>query len=78
MANRLTIKGQVTVPKEIRDFLQLTNGASAVEFFIAEDGTVRVRKAERGQRALPSARPAARPDGRAGVDVLQLLNGFCA
>ena len=31
MANRLTIKGQVTIPKEIRDFLNLASG-NQVEF----------------------------------------------
>lgn len=31
MSQRLTIKGQVTVPKNIRDFLGLTSGSSAVE-----------------------------------------------
>ena len=46
MANRLTIKGQVTIPKEVRDFLHLTNGDSAVEFVISPDGSVSLRKAE--------------------------------
>ena len=47
MSNRLTIKGQVTVPKEVRDFLGLTSGASSVEFSIDEDGSVReIRRAE--------------------------------
>ena len=32
MSNRLTIKGQVTIPKEIRDFLGLQEGNSSVEF----------------------------------------------
>lgn len=45
MSNRLTIKGQVTVPKNVRDFLGLTAGASAVEFSIDDDGSVRIRKA---------------------------------
>ena len=46
MSQRLTIKGQVTVPKNIRDFLGLTSGSSAVEFIIDEDGSVRVQKAQ--------------------------------
>ena len=46
MANRLTIKGQVTIPKEVRDFLHLTNGDSAVDFVISPDGSVSLRKAE--------------------------------
>lgn len=45
MSNRLTIKGQVTIPKNVRDFLGLTMGSSAVEFYIDADGSVKVRKA---------------------------------
>lgn len=45
MSHRLTIKGQVTIPKEIRDFLGLEEGNSCVEFAVAEDGSVVVRKA---------------------------------
>ena len=30
MSHRLTIKGQVTIPKEIRDFLGLEEGCSCV------------------------------------------------
>ncbi len=50
MSQRLTIKGQVTVPKNIRDFLGLTSGSSAVEFIIDEDGSVRLRKASAQNR----------------------------
>jgi len=46
MCNRLTIKGQVTIPKEVRDFLGLTTGKSAVEFVIDADGVVRVVKVQ--------------------------------
>ncbi len=49
MSQRLTIKGQVTVPKKVRDFLGLTSGSSAVEFIIDDDGSVRVRKAQARQ-----------------------------
>ncbi len=45
MSNRLTIKGQVTIPKNVRDFLGLTMGSSAVEFSIDPDGSVRITKA---------------------------------
>ena len=41
MSNRLTIKGQVTIPKNVRDFLGLTMGSSAVEFYIDADGSVK-------------------------------------
>lgn len=46
MSNQLTIKGQVTIPKQIRDFLGLTAGRSAVQFVIGSDGVVRVIKAQ--------------------------------
>ena len=45
MSNRLTIKGQVTIPKNVRDFLGLTAGSSAIDFFIDDSGDVRIRKA---------------------------------
>lgn len=78
MANRLTIKGQVTIPKEVRDFLGLTSGDSLVEFHIAADGTVCLTKAaSREKTAQPQAKTAAR-GGRAGFDILSLLSGVCA
>ena len=39
MSNRLTIKGQVTIPKAVRDFLGLQEGGSSVEFTINDDGS---------------------------------------
>lgn len=54
MVHRLTIKGQVTIPKEIRELLGLREGNSCVEFSVAEDGSVVVKKAE----ALLPKRPA--------------------
>lgn len=41
----ITSKGQVTIPKRIRDELDLTAGTE-VEFIIEEDGTIRVRPKE--------------------------------
>lgn len=46
MATSLTSKGQVTVPKIIRDALQLAPG-SAVEFALNDAGEVVLRKAGR-------------------------------
>lgn len=79
MSQRLTIKGQVTVPKNVRDFLGLTSGSSAVEFIIDDDGSVRVQKT----CARPAARAAVRETGSVhaagGVDrctrILGLLSG---
>ena len=56
MSHRLTIKGQVTIPKEIRDFLGLEEGTSCVEFTVEADGTVSVRKAGEKPRSNRSSR----------------------
>ncbi len=80
MSNRLTIKGQVTVPKNVRDFLGLTAGSSAVEFFIDEDGSVRVVKAEAAKpRQVERRRNAVLPQHAVNHcdRVLALLSG-CA
>ncbi len=78
MANRLTIKGQVTIPKEIRDFLNLTSGDSQVEFAISADGTVSLRKAEvQTQSSFEAQRSSAKSSARSGFDVLSLLSGVC-
>ncbi len=39
---KLTSKGQVTIPKEVRDALHLDTG-DRVQFFIREDGVVELR-----------------------------------
>ena len=41
----ITSKGQVTIPKRIRDELGLTAGTE-IEFIIQDDGTIRVRAKE--------------------------------
>lgn len=73
--NHLTIKGQVTVPKNIRDFLGLTAGHSAVEFSINEDGSVLIRKAS--QLKTETSAPAQRLHSTNRCDqILSLLNGY--
>jgi antitoxin PrlF len=52
MATTITVKGQVTIPKKVRDALKLTPG-SRVEFDV-EDGKIVIRKA--------GGRTSARPD----------------
>ncbi len=44
MSTTLTVKGQVTIPKQIRDALGLTPG-SAVDFAVNRDGQVVLHKA---------------------------------
>lgn len=48
MATRLTVKGQVTIPKKVRDALHLLPG-DAVDFSLDDEGHVIVRKS--GARA---------------------------
>jgi len=77
MSTTLTSKGQVTIPKRIRDALDLAPG-SAVDFGVNRDGDVVIHKV--------AARPARKPDrfeaarGKADVkwrtdDLLALLRG---
>jgi len=63
MANALTVKGQVTIPKRVRDALGLKPG-DRVDFVLGDDGRVVVQSArqtreperpDRFDRALGSA-----------------------
>lgn len=81
MSNRLTIKGQVTIPKNVRDFLGLTAGASAIDFSIDDDGTVRIRKADivKPRGPVRAAATAERSRDYSACDrVLALLSGSFA
>ncbi|KAA0594056.1 AbrB family looped-hinge helix DNA binding protein [Azospirillum lipoferum] len=71
MATTLTTKGQVTIPKPIRDRLGLGPG-SAVEFEIAEDGRVVLRRAD---RTVPTRSRFERLRGRAtaGLSTDQIM-----
>jgi antitoxin PrlF len=51
----ITSKGQVTIPKRIRDELGLTAGTE-IEFSIQEDGTIRVRPKEPALKRLRSVK----------------------
>jgi AbrB family looped-hinge helix DNA binding protein len=52
MAHRITVKGQVTIPKHVRDALKLAPG-DRVEFQLNTAGEIVVRKAGK----LPPPRP---------------------
>jgi AbrB family looped-hinge helix DNA binding protein len=77
MTTTLTSKGQVTIPKQIRDALNLAPG-SAVEFAVNNEGEVVIHKV--------GARPSRKPDrfdaarGKADVkwrtdELMALLRG---
>jgi AbrB family looped-hinge helix DNA binding protein len=77
MATTLTSKGQVTIPKQIRDALALTPGSS-VDFAVNKEGDVVIHKV--------GARPSRKPDrfdaarGKADVkwrtdELMALLRG---
>jgi len=70
---RMTVKGQVTIPIEMREKLGLLPN-SEVEFDLVGD-SVRIRKAKtgrsRGQRMLEAMRKAPKP--RAGMTTDQLM-----
>ena len=58
----LTTKGQVTIPKSVRDHLKIETGAR-LDFIIEDDGTVVLRPVTRHVRDLDGLlhRPARRP-----------------
>lgn len=77
MTTLLTSKGQVTIPKRIRDALGLMPG-SAVDFGIDNAGEVVIRKAGAQARRKPDRFEAAR--GKADIklrthELMALLRG---
>ena len=59
MSTTLTIKGQVTIPKQIRDALGLHPGMP-VDFAVNQDGEVVIHKAEGSAKRKPDM--TAKPD----------------
>jgi AbrB family looped-hinge helix DNA binding protein len=77
MATNLTSKGQVTVPKKVRDYLGLKPG-TAVTFERLDSGDIALRAAR--PRAKPRPSKFAKLRGRATVrmtteDILALTRG---
>lgn len=64
----LTSKGQLTLPKAIRDLLKLNTG-DAVDFIIADDGTVQVRA---GRFDVRDLRGLLKKPGRKPVTVEEM------
>lgn len=77
MATTLTSKGQVTIPKQIRDALNLVPGCS-VDFVVNQDGDVVIHKidarASRRRDRFEAARGKADVKWRTG-DLMALLRG---
>ena len=78
MATTLTSKGQVTIPKHIRDAMHLKPG-SAVEFAVGEAGSVVLKPAPLAKRPgkrdrFEAARGAATVKWRTD-DLMRLLRG---
>lgn len=59
MANALTVKGQVTIPKRVRDALGLKPG-DGVDFVLDERGEVVVRRAGPAPERVPDGIDRAR------------------
>ena len=77
MSTVLTSKGQVTIPKQIRDALHLVPGC-VVDFSVSQDGNVIIHKVESAQPDQMDRFEAAR--GRAEIkwrtdDLMALLRG---
>ena len=64
MATTMTVKGQVTIPKQIRDSLDLQPGAQ-LEFTVNGDGEVVLQRADKTRQRKPDRFEAAR--GKAEV-----------
>jgi antitoxin PrlF len=80
MAHQVTTKGQVTIPKRVRDYLGIRPG-SGVEFEVGPQGDVVLRKAGRpSMRARPRSRFAAlrgtRKTGLTTDEIMNLLRGY--
>jgi len=82
MATRITIKGQVTIPKKVRDALQLAAG-DGVEFEANGSGQFVVRKAAPAAPAPRTRRRARAPQPgaeaqmrRRAEELLALLRGL--
>jgi antitoxin PrlF len=77
MSTTLTIKGQVTIPKQIRDALGLKPGMP-VDFAVNDEGEVVIHRAKGTEKRKPDRFEAAR--GKADIkwrtkDLMELLRG---
>lgn len=80
MAHQVTVKGQVTIPKRVREHLGILPG-SGVEFEVGPQGDVLLRKAGRPAKGdHPRGRFAAlrgtRKTGMTTDEIMNLLRGY--
>ena len=77
----LTIKGQVTIPKRLRDYLGLSPG-DEVGFEYTEDGAVRIvaphkpGRGKGGKATRFSALRGTRKTGMSTDEIMNLLRGY--
>ncbi|CAM8668094.1 AbrB Regulators of stationary/sporulation gene expression [Oxalobacteraceae bacterium] len=77
MSTTLSVKGQVTIPKQIRDALGLKPGMP-VDFVVNHEGEVVIHRAKGAEKRKPDRFEAAR--GKADIkwrtkDLMELLRG---
>lgn len=72
MPQRTTVKGQVTIPKRVRDHLGIKPG-SGVEFAVDPKGEVLLRKAGRGAKRRLSRFAAVRGTASVKLQTEELL-----
>jgi AbrB family looped-hinge helix DNA binding protein len=72
MSNRVTRKGQVTIPKKVRELLAIAPG-SVVDFELAPDGRVVLTKAGDGRRPSAFARVRGSATERMSTDEIMAL-----
>lgn len=78
MAHQVTVKGQVTIPKKLRDYLGIGPG-SGVEFEVDAQGAVLLRKAGRPAKRAHSRFAALRGARKTGMStdaIMNLLRGY--
>ncbi len=80
MAHQVTVKGQVTIPKRVREYLGIQPG-SGVEFEVGPQGDVLLRKAGKPSKPARSRSRFAvlrgtRKSGMTTDELMNLLRGY--
>ena len=80
MAHQVTVKGQVTIPKRVREHLGIRPG-SGVEFEVGPQGEVLLRKAGQTSKSVRrrsrfAALRGMRKTGMTTDEIMNLLRGY--